>query len=100
VRLDVAEKITAPLADAARHGKVAIPRDLASRLSVRADILPAVLRGLGFRLFPSVPLPEGHFGPPAPPMMAPIPPRRAVAAVARADTPFAALAELSLSRRA
>ncbi len=101
VRLDVAEKITAPLAAAARQRPVAIPRDLASRLSVRADVLPAVLRGLGFRLFPSVPLPAGHFGPPAPPMMAPIPPRRvAPPQAARADTPFAALAELALSRRA
>ncbi|MBC7636852.1 MAG: hypothetical protein H7251_14750, partial [Acetobacteraceae bacterium] len=85
----------------ARQRPVAIPRDLASRLSVRADMLPAVLRGLGFRLFPSVPLPAGHFGPPAPPMMAPIPPRRvAPPQVVRADAPFAALAELALSRRA
>jgi ATP-dependent RNA helicase SUPV3L1/SUV3 len=98
VRLDVAEKIIGPLANAGRPRAVAIPRDLASRLSVRADLLPAVLRGLGFRLFPSVPLPDGHFGPPAPPMMAPVAPRRVPVPAVRTDTPFAALA--GLSRRA
>ena len=94
VRLDVAEKIAGPLAAAGRNRPLAIPRDLASRLSVRADVLPAVLRGLGFRLRPSVPLPDGQLGPPTPPTMAPMPARRVQAEGARVDTPFAALAGL------
>jgi ATP-dependent RNA helicase SUPV3L1/SUV3 len=94
LRLDVAERIAADLAWRSRRGPVPIPADLASRLSAKAEALPAVLRGLGFRLRPAPPLEQDQFGPPAPPMMAPL--RRPVAAasppaLARREGPFAAL---------
>ncbi len=101
LRLDVAERVAAELSWASRLRAVPLPIDLASRLAVKAEILPAVLRGLGFRLLPSPGLPEGHYGPPAPPMMA-LPPRRPSSKPRRApapaqprrDGPFAALAAL------
>jgi ATP-dependent RNA helicase SUPV3L1/SUV3 len=66
-------------------------------------VLPAVLRGLGFRLLPAGTLAEGAFGPPCPPLMAPQRRRRPVPAAAPAaspvrDGPFAALAVLRRSR--
>ena len=105
VRLDVAERVAAELAFAARNGAVPLPFDLASRLSVKPDIVPAVLRALGFRLTPEGTLGEAQvggeaqFGPPMPMLVqqlrrkppAPKPsPRRAPAP----DHPFAALAVL------
>jgi ATP-dependent RNA helicase SUPV3L1/SUV3 len=97
LRLDVAERVSAELAWSSRHRPVPVPADLASRLSVRAEILPAVLRGLGFRLFPAAPLAEAEFGPPAPGMMAlqrrRMPPARFQPAP-RPEGPFAALAAL------
>jgi ATP-dependent RNA helicase SUPV3L1/SUV3 len=99
IRLDVAERVAAELAWSSRFRPVAMPADLASRLSVRADLLPAVVRGLGFRLLPAATLAEGEFGPPGPPMMAPQ--RRRPPApspeprpAATRDGPFAALAAL------
>jgi len=101
LRLDIAEKMAAELAYAARRGAVAVPVSLASRLSVKAEQLPAVLRALGMRLLPPAALEEGMAGPPAPAMMMtrrPVP--RAMAEVpapidARpASGPFAALAAL------
>jgi ATP-dependent RNA helicase SUPV3L1/SUV3 len=97
IRLDVAERVVAELAWASRFRPIAVPADLASRLSIRAEILPAVLRGLGLRLLPAATLDASMFGPPAPPrlMLArrhraePPPPQPA----ARAG-PFAALAVL------
>ena len=96
VRLDIAERITAELAFATRRTAAAVPADLASRLSVRADALPAVLSGLGVRLAPSQALAPGQFGPLAPPMMSMRRRRTEVAAAPprRPDGPFAALVGL------
>jgi ATP-dependent RNA helicase SUPV3L1/SUV3 len=95
LRLDVAEQVTAELEWAGRRHPVPLPAGLASRLSVKQDLVPAVLRRLGFRLFPSAPLPGGQCGPPAPAMLAP---QRRHAARAEpppaARGPFAALAAL------
>jgi ATP-dependent RNA helicase SUPV3L1/SUV3 len=97
VRLDVAERVAAELDFAARVRPVPVPADLASRLSARPELVPAVLRGLGFRLIPAGVLAEDQFGPPMPTMAtrlrrqrpaAPPPKRRLPAA----DHPFAALA--------
>jgi ATP-dependent RNA helicase SUPV3L1/SUV3 len=100
LRLDIAERIAAELAWSSRFRPVPIRPDLAQRLSVKADQLPAVLRGMGFRLLPATALAEGQFGPPGPAMMAaprraphPLPPPAPVPA-GRAEGPFAALAAL------
>ncbi len=101
LRLDVAERIAAELAWATRTSASAVPADLASRLGVRAESLPAVLRALGVRLAPGAALPPDQAGPPSPPMM--LPQRRAERAAAhrtrsepsrpslKSDGPFAAL---------
>jgi ATP-dependent RNA helicase SUPV3L1/SUV3 len=99
VRLDIAERIAAELAFAARGKPIPVPADLAPRLSVRAEVLPAVLHALGFRVNPAVALREDECGPPAPPTLSPVrkPLRRPavqdVAAPVR-EGPFAALANL------
>jgi len=107
LRLDIAERVAAELAWSSRFRPIPIPADLAPRLSVRGEMLPAVLRGLGFRLLPAETLADGAFGPPCPPLMAPQPRRRPVpaphpdggrpAAPVR-EGPFAALATLRRSR--
>jgi ATP-dependent RNA helicase SUPV3L1/SUV3 len=97
LRLDVAERISAELAFSARQRPVPVPAGLASRLSVKAEMLPAVLRRLGFRLLPAAPMPVGQFGPPAPAMMTPIRRRRAEPETVEPGDetgPFAALATL------
>ncbi len=101
LRLDVAERIAAELAYATRRGAAALPPALASRLSLRAELLPAVLRALGARLVPGSVLAPEEFGPPAPPMLAGGAGRQAarartapVPAPVRPDGPFAALALL------
>jgi ATP-dependent RNA helicase SUPV3L1/SUV3 len=98
LRLDIVERVAAELAWSSRFRAVPVQADLAQRLSVKTDVLPAVLRGLGFRLLPAAALADGQFGPPAPAMMAaqrraprpvelpPAPPMR--------EGPFAALAAL------
>ena len=96
LRLDVAERVAQELAWATRIRAFALPADLASRLSVRAELLPPVLRALGVRLIPGAA--EGEaYGPPVPPMLvtprkapSPSPPARRVR---QADGPFAALAD-------
>ncbi|WP_428391731.1 helicase-related protein [Lichenicoccus sp.] len=102
LRLDIAEKISADIAHRTRRRDSALPSDLASRLSVRAELLPAVLRGLDVRLRPPAPLAEGQFGPPAPAMMSMTRPQPLPAAQkpqsARALGPFAALAALRAGR--
>ncbi len=104
LRLDIAERITAELAWMVRQHAAALPPDLASRLSVRAELLPAVLRALSVRLRPSSPLPEGQLGPPSPTMMtmarspAARPPAPDTGRPLRPDSPFAALAALRASR--
>jgi ATP-dependent RNA helicase SUPV3L1/SUV3 len=97
LRLDVAEKIAAELGWQTRRGPSALPDGLASRLSVRAETVPAVLRALGFRIIPAMALAADAFGPPSPPLMssrAMDRPRTQVAPAApvQADGPFAALA--------
>jgi ATP-dependent RNA helicase SUPV3L1/SUV3 len=99
IRLDIAERVAAELAFAARGKPVPVPSDLAQRLALRADTLPAVLRGLGFRVDPSVTLRDGEYGPPAPATLSAArkPARAAVAEEKKAparDGPFAALASL------
>ncbi len=99
LRLDVAERIAAELAWASRGRRVPLPANLASRLSIRAEVLPAVLHALGVRLFPAEALAAEQFGPPAPAMMATLRTRRAemvAARPARPQGPFAALASLRL----
>jgi ATP-dependent RNA helicase SUPV3L1/SUV3 len=99
LRIDVIERMAAELTWSGRRGAVPIPSDLASRLSVKADVLPAVLRALGLRLLPAEVLPPGAFGPPAPAMMvaerrrAHPPPPSPPPALLR-DGPFAVLAAL------
>ena len=101
LRLDVAERIAAELAFLTRRGPAAVPAGLAPRLSVRADLLPAVLRALGGRMIPAASLGDGMLGPPAPPMLAAGAGRMAdrarqpqAVAAAPADGPFAALVNL------
>ncbi len=116
LRLDVAERVAAELAWMTRHHPAALPVDLASRLSLRAELLPAVLRALEVRLRPAPPLADGHFGPPAPPMISmarrsgpaadprarpgrsAAPASRHAAAATPGDGPFAALASLRAER--
>ena len=98
LRLDVAERIAADLAWRTRKGPSALPADLASRLSIRTDLLPIALRRLGFRVQPAAGLAPEEFGPPAPAMLVPLR-RRAVrppvpAPRAVPHGPFAGLAVL------
>ncbi len=95
LRLDVAERVAAELGFVSRQHAAPLPPGLASRLGVRGELLPAVLRGLGVRLLPGEAA-AALYGPPAPPML--LTPRRRAAAPPpaprppRADGPFAALA--------
>ena len=99
LRLDVVERVVAELAFATLRHAAPLPAGLASRFSVPASQLPAVLRALGVRLAPGVALADGAYGPPAPPMMQAQ--RRAKLAATdpprpppRPDSPFAALVAL------
>ncbi len=99
LRLDVAERIAAELAFAARARPAVVPADLASRLAVRPGLVAEVLRGLGFRLIPAGVLADAQFGPPMPAMATPLRRRRPAAPPPKrralpADHPFAALAAL------
>jgi ATP-dependent RNA helicase SUPV3L1/SUV3 len=97
LRLDVAEKVAAELAWATRRGATALPANLASRFSLKAELLPVVLRRLGFRIVPAEVLSGDSFGPPAPAMLLPLRRRRAAASEpqqVQAHGPFAALAVL------
>ncbi|HSU06438.1 MAG TPA: helicase-related protein, partial [Acetobacteraceae bacterium] len=69
LRLDVAERVAADLGWASRRGPAALPAGLVSRLAIRHDLLPAVLRRLGFRAIPGDALPGNQQGPPAPAMI-------------------------------
>jgi ATP-dependent RNA helicase SUPV3L1/SUV3 len=92
LRLDVAEQVAAELAWLTRARPAAMPADLASRMGLRADRLPPVLRALGLRVIPAPTLGETQFGPPSPPLLGS--PRKRVAAaevMALPDGPFAAL---------
>jgi ATP-dependent RNA helicase SUPV3L1/SUV3 len=98
LRLDIAERVAAELAFSTRGRPAPVPLEIGQRLGIRADLLPAVLRGLGLRILPAPSLAPAVYGPPPPPMIAqtrkkslvaekPLPP-------ARPDHPFAALAVL------
>jgi ATP-dependent RNA helicase SUPV3L1/SUV3 len=96
LRLDIAERVSGELFHAGAGRAVPIPPGLATRLGVRAPMLPAVLRALGFRLLPAPPLGADVFGPPTPVLLAPLRRRPAAPAEAAAppEGPFAALAAL------
>ena len=94
LRLDIAERVAAELAWTTRRWAAAVPDGLAPRLSVRAEMLPPVLRALGVRLAPGGPLAPGQYGPPAPAMMLPARKRERPIALVPArppEGPFAAL---------
>jgi hypothetical protein len=64
---------------------------------VKADLLPVVLRRLGFRVLPAGVASADEFGPPAPAMLLPLRRRRTgpdPAVPIQAHHPFAALAAL------
>jgi ATP-dependent RNA helicase SUPV3L1/SUV3 len=98
LRLDIAERVASELGHAARRAPVMVSGSLASRFSIKADLLPIVLRRLGFHIIPGGGLSPDAFGPPAPAMLAPLrrkrPPIPAVSTPVRAHGPFAALAAL------
>jgi ATP-dependent RNA helicase SUPV3L1/SUV3 len=99
LRLDIAEKVAAELAFRSRKGPTALPSGLASRFAIKPDMLPAVLRQLGFRVLPAAGLGADQQGPPAPPMLMPLRRRRSMLAENPAPVPvlggpFAALAVL------
>ena len=100
LRLDIAERVAGDLGYLTRRGAIVLPKELLSRLSVRSELLPVVLRVLGFRVLPGGGLAPEMFGPPAPAMLLPIRRRRPPVAVSPAPRamevrgPFAALAAL------
>ncbi len=102
LRLDIAERTAAELAYSTRGKPAPVPLELGQRLGLRAEALPAVLRGLGLRILPAPSLAPAVYGPPPPPMIAQ-PKRRTSEApppmIARPDSPFAALAALATRRR-
>ena len=98
LRLDVAERVAGELAWATRRGATPLPPGLAGRFAVKAELVPAVLRGLGFRVLPGGGLGPGGLGPPAPAMLAPQKRSRVVPievpGAPQRPGPFAALAAL------
>ena len=98
LRLDIAEKIAGELSYHARRGPAALPSGLASRFAIKPDMLPAVLRHLGFRVLPAAGPGSDQHGPPAPAMLMPQRRRRPVAEASAplpvSGSPFAALAVL------
>jgi ATP-dependent RNA helicase SUPV3L1/SUV3 len=98
LRLDIAEKIAGELGFRCRRGPSALPSGLASRFAIKPDMLPVVLRQLGFRVLPAAGLEPDQHGPPAPPMLMPLRRRRPMleeaAPMKVASGPFAALAVL------
>jgi ATP-dependent RNA helicase SUPV3L1/SUV3 len=97
LRIDIAERVAAELAWSARRGATAMPAGLASRFSLKAELLPVVLRRLGFRIVPAAGLSANEFGPPGPAMILPLRRRRPTVepqVIVQAHGPFAALAAL------
>jgi ATP-dependent RNA helicase SUPV3L1/SUV3 len=97
LRLDIAEKVAAELAYRSRRGPAALPSGLASRFAIKPDMLPVVLRQLGFRVLPAAGLSPDQQGPPAPAMLMLSRRRRPVLpehppSPATASGPFAVLA--------
>jgi ATP-dependent RNA helicase SUPV3L1/SUV3 len=104
LRLDIAEKVAGDLGYRSRHRPAALPSGLASRFAIKPDMLPAVLRQLGFRVLPAAALEADQQGPPAPPMLLPLRRRRPLlsdqpAPVPANGGPFAALARLKQAVR-
>ena len=101
LRLDVAERVAGELIHQVHAKPMPIPPGLAPRLSVRAEMLPSVLRALGLRIIPAAAPAAGQYGPPLPPLLAPRrvrAPFAARAAEGEAEGPFAALAALRRRR--
>jgi ATP-dependent RNA helicase SUPV3L1/SUV3 len=98
LRLDIAEKIAGELGYRSRRGPAALPSGLASRFAIKPDMLPVVLRQIGFRVLPAVGLEPDQFGPPSPALLTPLRRRRPLveepAPMRAASGPFAALAVL------
>jgi ATP-dependent RNA helicase SUPV3L1/SUV3 len=98
LRLDIAERIAGELGYRSRRAPAALPSGLASRFAIKPDMLPAVLRQLGFRVLPAAGLGPDQHGPPAPAMLMPLRRRRPIVdapvQVASTGGPFAALAVL------
>ncbi|MCE2576459.1 helicase-related protein [Komagataeibacter sp. FNDCR2] len=69
IRLDIAEKFILELARMTRRAPIPLPPLLASRLGVRREALPAVMKGLNMRVYHPRPMPAEHYGPPAPVMV-------------------------------
>jgi ATP-dependent RNA helicase SUPV3L1/SUV3 len=104
LRLDIAEKVAGELGFRSRRGPAALPPGLASRFAIKPDMLPAVLRALGFHVLPAAGLGADQQGPPAPAMLTPLRRRRAIVAEAPEPVqvlggPFAALAVLRTGGR-
>ena len=76
LRVDIAEKVAGELGYASRKGPALVPPGLASRFAIKADMVPAVLRALGFRVIPGGGLLPEAYGPPAPAMLVPLRRRR------------------------
>ena len=97
LRVDIAEKLSTELTAAAQNGPVSMPSGLATRLSLKAGLLPSVLRALGFRLLPAPALGAADYGPPSPPRIG-VRRRQELPAAAAAQVgvggPFAALGAL------
>jgi ATP-dependent RNA helicase SUPV3L1/SUV3 len=87
LRLDVAERVAAELAWVTRRGATALPPGLASRLSMKAAMLPIALRRLGFRIVPACSLAAGEYGPPGPAMILPLRRRRPAVAPTGGPSP-------------
>ncbi|MBF0887527.1 MULTISPECIES: helicase-related protein [Gluconobacter] len=108
LRLDIAERCIAELHQLTRRRDHTAPPDLGSRLGVKSDSLPSVLKGLGIAHQPAEAQSSTHAGPPRPLMIlndrktrASRRPRAAQHGSAsrrpsppRTDSPFAALAIL------
>jgi hypothetical protein len=76
---------------------VALPAGLASRFSVKPELLPVILRRIGVRVMPAAGLAADQYGPPAPATILLARRKRPVAApetAPRRSGPFAALAAL------
>ncbi|HEX2941685.1 MAG TPA: DNA helicase, partial [Rhodopila sp.] len=100
LRLDIAEKIAGELGYQTRHGPAVLPGGLPSRLAIKADLLPAVLRSLGFRVLPGGGLGPDQQGPPAPPMIMPLRRRRPFAETPKpVPVPAGPFAKLAALRR-
>ncbi len=99
LRLDVAERVAAELAWATRRGATALPAGLASRFSLKAELLPVVLRRLGFRIVPAGGLAAAEYGPPAPAMILPLRRRRPAVVTAPAGRPYGPFAALAALKR-